>query len=55
MTDDGKCKHCGEPIMRFRFKEGRQWWHTDFATGKTYRLCTPGGGRVAIPDGNSDE
>jgi len=37
----GKCKHCGELIMRFRFKEGQQWWwHTDFATGKTYRLCT---------------
>ena len=30
----GKCKHCGELIMRFRFKEGQQWWHTDFATGK---------------------
>ena len=23
------CKHCAEPIMRFAFKDGAQWWHAN--------------------------
>jgi hypothetical protein len=27
------CKHCGEPILRFRFKDGEQWWHANTSAG----------------------
>jgi hypothetical protein len=26
------CRHCGEPILPFTFKEGEQWWHTTAIT-----------------------
>jgi hypothetical protein len=32
-NDFGECRHCGEPIMRFSFKEGKQWWHANVTRG----------------------
>jgi hypothetical protein len=38
--ESGVCRHCGERIMKFQFKEGEQWWHaTVNAVSPTYRRC----------------
>ena len=35
------CRHCGEPILKFHFKEeGDQWWHANLrGSAPTYRRC----------------
>ena len=34
------CKHCGEPVMSFRFQGTDRWWHaTPAGMAPTYRHC----------------
>ena len=54
-TNSTTCKHCGEPIMRFRFKQGREWFHVDFGSGKTYQHCTLAYGKKAKPARRLDD
>lgn len=46
MTD---CKHCGEPILKFTFRdEGDQWWHANVTRDDSYNP-PPGALRVPAP------
>jgi hypothetical protein len=47
MSDLGLCKHCGEPIMRFTFKDGKQWWHANTASGPVPK--PPGMAHIPAP------
>lgn len=40
------CKHCGEPIMMFHWRdEGDQWWHVNPASPQH----PPGTGHIPAP------
>lgn len=41
MANTVVCLHCGEPIMKFTFRdEGEQWWHANPAVSpRTSRHC----------------
>lgn len=46
MTD---CKHCGEPILKFHFRdEGDQWWHANPA-GSCGGYHPPGTEHIKAP------
>jgi hypothetical protein len=39
MANAEVCRHCGEPILKFNFRDqGEQWWHANPLRGSTTYL-----------------